>query len=116
MAKIRLNIEVSQDLADLIDTLASSEDTTRTEIVRRSLSVLKAFREQQAVGRSHLGFAADPRSLDAEMLGILSTSRREQPALEDKGVQRDGPDRAVTGVVATQKGELRSGSPSIAAE
>jgi hypothetical protein len=76
MAKIRLNIEVSHELADLIDSLATTEDTTRTEIVRRSLSVLKAFREQQAVGRTHLGFTADPRSLDAEMLGILDATPR----------------------------------------
>ena len=115
MAKIRLNIEVSQDLADLIDTLASSEDTTRTEIVRRSLSVLKAFREQQAVGRSHLGFAADPRSLDAEMLGILSTSRRESPTVEHKGLQRDGSDPLVKGGIATQKNGL-SASTALSAE
>jgi predicted transcriptional regulator len=84
MSKIRLNIEVSQELADLIDNLATTEDTTRTEIVRRSLSVLKAFREQQAVGRTHLGFAADPRKLDAEMLGILdSTASAKKAGLPD---------------------------------
>ena len=73
MAKIRLNIEVSQDLADLLDTLAQTEDTTRSEIVRRAISVLKAYKEQREVGRSHLGFTKDPQRLDAEMLGILNT-------------------------------------------
>ncbi len=87
MAKVRLNIEVSQDLADLLDTLASSEDTTRTEIVRRSLSVLKAFREQQAVGRGHMGFTADPRSLDAEMLGILTNAPRSIAEIDAAGAK-----------------------------
>lgn len=77
MAKIRLNIEVSQDLADLLDNLANSEDTTRTEIVRRALSVLKAFDEQKSHGRNHIGFTKDPTKLDAEILGILSSNKKK---------------------------------------
>lgn len=72
MAKVRLNLEVSQDMANLLDNLAEHEDTTKAEIVRRALSVMKAYSEQMSRGRTHLGFVADPTSLDAEMLGILS--------------------------------------------
>lgn len=89
MAKIRLSIEVSQDLADLLDSLAQSEDTTRTEIVRRSISVLKAFREQKAVGRTHIGFTADPRGLDAEMLGVLTTSDTSSSVASKADSDRD---------------------------
>ena len=74
MAKVRLNIEVSAELADLVETLARTEGTTRSEIVRRGISVLKAFKEQREAGRPHLGFAKDPQSLDAEVLGILNSS------------------------------------------
>ncbi len=94
MAKIRLSIEVSQELADLLDSLARSEDTTRTEIVRRSISVLKAFKEQQAVGRPHLGFTADPRKLDAEMLGILSSTSRPEDSATD-ALPRSEPTRPI---------------------
>lgn len=73
MAKVRLNIEVSQDFANLLDNLADKEDTTKAEIVRRALSVLKAFDEQRDRGRTHIGFSADPSGLDAELVGILST-------------------------------------------
>jgi hypothetical protein len=74
MAKVRLSIEVSKELAALLDSLAESEDTTKTEIVRRALSVMKAYRDQASVGRNHLGFTADATKLDAELVGILSAT------------------------------------------
>ena len=74
MAKVRLSSEVSKELATLLDSLAELEDTTKTEIVRRALSVMKAYRDQASVGRSHLGFTADPTQLDAELVGILSAA------------------------------------------
>jgi predicted transcriptional regulator len=72
MAKVRMSIEVSQDVADFLEEVARDEDTSKTEIVRRALSVLKAFRQQKSKGRGHLGFASDPTKLDAEMLGVLN--------------------------------------------
>jgi predicted transcriptional regulator len=72
VAKVRMSIEVSQDVADFLEEVARDEDTSKTEIVRRALSVLKAFRQQKSKGRGHLGFASDPTTLDAEMLGVLN--------------------------------------------
>jgi len=72
MAKVRLNIEVSEEVARLLDNLAEREDVTRTEIVRRGLAVLKAFRDQIDVGRAHIGFVENPKSLDAELIGVLT--------------------------------------------
>jgi predicted transcriptional regulator len=72
MAKVRMSIEVSQDVADFLEEVARDEDTSKTEIVRRALSVLKAFRQQKSKGRGNLGFASDPTKLDAEMLGVLN--------------------------------------------
>lgn len=71
MAKVRMNIEISQEVADFLDQLASEEETTKTEIVRRALSVLKAYKEQKKQGRVHIGFASSPKGLDAEIVGIL---------------------------------------------
>jgi predicted transcriptional regulator len=71
MAKVRLNLELSKDVADLLESLAEDEDTTKTEMVRRALSVLKAYKQQRARGRTHIGFASDPAALDAELVGIL---------------------------------------------
>jgi hypothetical protein len=72
VAKVRLNIEVSEDLAKLLDNLAEDEDVTRTEIVRRALAVLKAYKDQIDVGRTHIGFAKDADKLDLELVGVLT--------------------------------------------
>jgi len=81
MAKVRINMEVSEDLATLLDNLADQEDVTRTEIVRRGLSVLKAYRDQIASGRPHIGFTEDAKSLDAELIGVLTPP--EPPKAKD---------------------------------
>lgn len=83
MAKVRLSIEVTKELAALLDSLAEKEDTTKTEIVRRALSVMKAYKDQVAAGRTHLGFTADPTKLDAELVGILSASDGGTNRVED---------------------------------
>jgi hypothetical protein len=73
MAKVRLHIEISRELADVLDGIAESEHVTRSEIVRRAISVLKTYREQRAIGRPHLGVVRDARRLDAEILGLLNS-------------------------------------------
>lgn len=71
MPKVRLNIEISQQQADLLDALAEAENATRSEMVRRAIYVLQAFQQQKELGRPHLGFVRDAQRLDAEILGIL---------------------------------------------
>lgn len=73
MAKVRMSLEVSKDVADFLEELAASEDTTKTEIVRRALSILKAYKQQKAKGRTHIGFTKDPEKLEAELVGILDS-------------------------------------------
>jgi len=72
VAKVRLNIEVSEELAKLLDHLAEEEDVTRTEIVRRALAVLKAYKDQIDVGRTHIGFTKEADKLDLELVGVLT--------------------------------------------
>jgi metal-responsive CopG/Arc/MetJ family transcriptional regulator len=73
MKKVRLNIELSEDLAKFLDGLADKEVVTRTEIVRRALAVLKAYDQQISAGNTHIGFTNDPKKLDAEMVGVLTS-------------------------------------------
>ncbi|MEA1835174.1 ribbon-helix-helix protein, CopG family [Methylobacterium durans] len=68
-----MNIEVTKDVAEFLEELAGEEGATKTEIVRRALSVLKAYKAQKQKGRSHLGFTNDPSKLDAEIVGILDS-------------------------------------------
>lgn len=73
MSKVRMNIEVTKDVAEFLEELAGEEGATKTEIVRRALSVLKAYKAQKQKGRSHIGFTEDPSKLDAELVGILDS-------------------------------------------
>lgn len=67
----RLSMIISDDLDRLIDELASEAGTSRTDIVRRALAVMKAFKEQKARGREHIGFVKDATKLDAEIVNVL---------------------------------------------
>jgi len=67
----RLNVAISDELDELIDELAQETGTSRTDVVRRALAVMKAFRQQKKAGRNHIGFVADPKNLDAEIINVL---------------------------------------------
>lgn len=70
MAK-RINIEVSDDVAALLDRVANSQNTTMTDVIRRALAVVKAAEKQKARGIEHIGFARDASKLDVELVGLL---------------------------------------------
>jgi hypothetical protein len=71
--KVRLNMIVSSEVAGLIDGIAEDEGCTRTEVIRRALSILRAFQIQKKAGRCHIGFTSDATKLDAELVGVLTT-------------------------------------------
>ncbi len=71
MKKVRMNVEFSPEVAELLEQLASEEATTKAEILRRAVSVLKAYKKQKELGRNHIGFTSSPDKLDAELVGIL---------------------------------------------
>ena len=72
MSKVRLSLEINEDLARLLDDIAEDEAVSRTEIVRRALAVIKTYKEQMAAGRSHIGFTKDSDKLDLEIVGVLT--------------------------------------------
>ena len=69
--KVRLNLQVSQELADTIDRLAEESGSSKSDVIRRALAVVIAYSEQKKKGRGHLGFTADATKLDAEILNVL---------------------------------------------
>lgn len=78
--KVRLNIEVSEELARLLDNLADEEVVSKTEIIRRALAVMKSYREQIKVGRTHIGFTRDSDKLDMELIGVLTVPEEKTEA------------------------------------
>jgi predicted transcriptional regulator len=71
MARARLTIDISEDLARLLGELAAESETTKADIIRRGLAVMKAARDQKRAGRGHVGFVRNPAQLDAEIIGIM---------------------------------------------
>jgi metal-responsive CopG/Arc/MetJ family transcriptional regulator len=95
MSKVRLNIEVSEDLAELLDIIAKEESVPRTEIVRRALGVMKTYREQIQAGRTHIGFTESVDKLDAELLGVLTAPvKRDTERVVVKPANKENKDAA----------------------
>ena len=67
----RLNVAITNELDELIDELARDAGTSRADIVRRALAVMKAYKSQKKAGRNHIGFTDAPEKLDAELLNVL---------------------------------------------
>ena len=82
MSKVRLSLEINEDLAQLLDEIAEDEAVPRTEIVRRALAVIKTYKQQIDAGRTHIGFVKDSDKLDLEIVGVLTPPAR--PAADDK--------------------------------
>lgn len=67
--KVRLNLQLSGELYSELETMAEESSTTLTEVVRRSLALMKAAHMGKKRG-NHLGFAKNPEKLDQEIIGF----------------------------------------------
>ncbi len=69
----RLNVDVSDSLHEYLCDLASRQQTTVSEIVRKGLAVMKAADRYMASTSEpvHLGFVDDPKRLDVLLIGVL---------------------------------------------
>ena len=67
--KVRLNLQLSEELYNELETLADESSTTRSDIVRRALALLKAAHTGRK-SKKHLGFTNDPERLDQELIGF----------------------------------------------
>jgi hypothetical protein len=72
MAKVRLHLDISQELAEVLNNVAKSENITRSEIVRNAISLIETCREQRVKGK-HLGFVQDASRLDTEISGLFGS-------------------------------------------
>lgn len=68
--KIRLSLQVSQELNQTLEEIAESTGTNRTDVIRQALALMKVAHQGKKEGR-HLGLVADPKRLDTEIVGLL---------------------------------------------
>jgi hypothetical protein len=70
MRKVKLNLDVSEDVDRMLDQIADEAQTTKADVFRQALALVKAAHDGKRQGR-HLGFARDASKLDQEILGLL---------------------------------------------
>ena len=68
--KVRLNLQVSEQLNSDLEEMADSTGSNRTEVLRQALALMKIAHQARREGR-HLGLVSDPSKLDTELVGIL---------------------------------------------
>jgi metal-responsive CopG/Arc/MetJ family transcriptional regulator len=69
-AKVRLNLQVSEQLNSDLEEMADSTGSNRTEVIRQALALMKIAHQARREGR-HLGLVSDPSKLETELVGIL---------------------------------------------
>lgn len=68
--KVRLSLQVTEELNRLLEEMADDAGTTKSDVLRQALALMKAARDGKKQHR-HLGFVSDPRRLDTEVVGLL---------------------------------------------
>lgn len=68
--KVRLNLQVSSDLNDMIEHIADQTGTNRSEVIRQALALMKVAHEAKEKGK-HIGLVSDPDKLDTAIVGLL---------------------------------------------
>ena len=66
----RLNLALSRELANVVEELAMSTDTTKTAVIRQAIALMRLAHEEKKKGR-HLGFVSDSSRLDTEIVGAF---------------------------------------------
>ena len=68
--KIRLSLQVSQELNQTLEEIAESTGTNRTDVIRQALALMKVPHSAKKDGR-HLGIVNDAKKLDTEIVGLI---------------------------------------------
>ena len=68
--KVRLSLQVSQELNRTLEEIAESTGTNRTDVIRQALALMKVAHSAKREGR-HLGIVDDARKLDTEIVGLI---------------------------------------------
>jgi predicted transcriptional regulator len=68
--KVRLNLQVSAELNGVLEEIADSSGTSKTDVIRQALALMKVAHNARKNGK-HLGLVGDADKLDTEIVGLL---------------------------------------------
>jgi predicted transcriptional regulator len=69
MEKVRLSVQVSDELNEDLDAIAEEIGTTKSDVLRRALVLLKSAHEAKKEGY-RIGFSREAGKLDREVIGL----------------------------------------------
>ncbi|HQT86502.1 MULTISPECIES: DNA-binding protein [Acidiphilium] len=68
--KVRLNLLVSPELNDRLDTIAASAGATKTDVIRQAIALMEVAHQAKRESK-HIGIASDRNKLETEFVGLL---------------------------------------------
>lgn len=68
--KVRLNLQVSAELNQMLEAIAGDTGTNRSDVIRQALALMKVAHEARRKGK-HIGLVSDPQKLETEIVGLL---------------------------------------------
>lgn len=68
--KVRLNLQVSAELNQMLETIAEDTGAQRSDVIRQALALMKVAHEARRNGK-HIGLVSDPQKLETEIVGLL---------------------------------------------
>ncbi len=68
--KVRMNLQVSAEINDLLEKIADETGSNRSEVIRRALALMKVAHDARQRGK-RLGLVSDPDKLETEIVGVL---------------------------------------------
>ncbi len=76
---VRLTLDVSEDLNNVIESLAKAAGTNKSEILRRSINLMD-FAYREAVEGKKVGSVSVDKPLDTEVVGLGFPRAQPTPA------------------------------------
>lgn len=68
--KVRMNLQVSAELNDLLGAIADERGASRGDVIRQAIALMKVAHDARKKGK-HLGIVADAEKLDTEIVGLI---------------------------------------------
>lgn len=68
--KVRLNLQVSSELNSVLEEIAESSMSSKTDVIRQALALMKVAHSAKQKGK-HLGLVSDSSKLETEIVGLL---------------------------------------------
>jgi hypothetical protein len=68
--KVRMNLQVSAELNELLERIAGDTGSNRSEVIRQALALMKVAHEAKRKGK-HIGLVSDAEKLETEIVGLF---------------------------------------------